>query len=87
MIFAPCHFCNNTKTHADKCPVEKYESEINYLRILMRKAIKDFHGKSVLFSSSFLSSAGSLPNVQSTERAGNVIDGEGDIGKGGDAKP
>ena len=26
-------------------------------------------------------------NVQSTERAGNVIDGEGDIGKGGDAKP
>ena len=29
----------------------------------------------------------SPPNVQSTERAGNVIDGEGDIGKGGEAKP
>lgn len=55
----PCA-CGSVDTWHPECYAlkEGREAEIQKLRALMAEAVRDFHGKAVLFSAAFLNAAG-----------------------------
>ena len=55
----PCA-CGSVDTWHPECYALKdgREAEIQKLRALMAEAVRDFHGKAVLFSAAFLNAAG-----------------------------
>lgn len=55
----PCA-CGSVDTWHPECYALKAgrEAEIQKLRALMAEAVRDFHGKAVLFSAAFLNAAG-----------------------------
>lgn len=64
----PCA-CGSVDTWHPECYALKdgREAEIQKLRALMAEAVRDFHGKAVLFSAAFLNAAG--PTLSKKMRA------------------
>ena len=60
-----CISCGNKRISA----AGRAKSKIGKLKNLMQDAIRDFHGKSVLFSAEFLLAAENPPNAKITGQA------------------